>query len=86
MIHIMVKASIRDLRTKFPLVRALIEREGEVVITDRGKAILVLRPVEIVPTRPHGSVDYFARLRRLQPKPIGRAARRALDEANRADR
>jgi len=82
----MIKASIRDLRTRFPHVRALIEREGEVVITDRGRAIMVLRPVEEARVAPHGSVDYFARLKLRQPRSIGRAGRKALDEANRGER
>lgn len=39
MFHIvMAKASIRQLRTEFPKVRAMIEREGEVVVTERGQA------------------------------------------------
>ena len=82
----MLKASIRDLRTRFPHIRALIEREGEVVITDRGRPIMILRPIESVSGRPRGTVDYFARLRRRQPASIGRAARRALDEADRGER
>lgn len=85
MIHIMVKASIRDLRTKFPRVRVLIEREGEVVITDRGKPILVLRTFETSRMRP-SNVDYYARLRLRQPRPISAAASRALHEDNRGGR
>ncbi len=82
----MTKASIRDLRTRFPHVRALIERDGEVLITDRGRGIMVLRQLEAVAATPQGSVDYLARLKRLQPRPIGRASRKALDEADRGER
>ncbi|MCC6741577.1 MAG: type II toxin-antitoxin system Phd/YefM family antitoxin [Planctomycetia bacterium] len=82
----MTKASIRDLRTRFPHVRALIEREGEVLITDRGRAIMVIRPVDAAAMTPKGAVDYFARLKRLQPRPISSSGRRALDEADRGER
>ena len=83
----MKSASVRDLRTKFPRVRALVEREGEVVVTERGKPRYVLRaytppPAAAGPER----VDYFARLKARQPRRISAAAARALDEADRDER
>lgn len=39
----MSTATIRELRTSFPKIRTRIEREGEVIITDRGKAAFILR-------------------------------------------
>ena len=86
MFHEMTKASIRDLRTRFPYVRRLLEREGEVIVTDRGRPVVVLRLYEHRAEAPGPVVDYFARLRKRMPKPMSRSARRALDEANRAER
>ncbi|KAF0246706.1 MAG: hypothetical protein FD180_525 [Planctomycetota bacterium] len=70
----------------FPGVMPLIGREREVVITDRGKANMFLRLVKHARIEPHGSVDYFTRLKRRHSKRIGRAGRKALDEVNRAER
>lgn len=79
-------ATIRDLRTRFPYIKDLLEREGEVVVTDHGRRAFVLRryepPVESSPP----PVDYMARLRRRMPKPLSDAATRALDKANRDER
>jgi antitoxin (DNA-binding transcriptional repressor) of toxin-antitoxin stability system len=81
----MTKASIRDLRTRFPKVRRLLEQQGEIVVTDRGEPILILLPYTARRTRPR-TVDYFARLRRRMPKPLSKSARQALDEADRGER
>jgi antitoxin (DNA-binding transcriptional repressor) of toxin-antitoxin stability system len=35
-------ATIRELRTSFPKVRARVQRDGQVIITDRGKAAFLL--------------------------------------------
>lgn len=82
----MKTASVRDLRTNFPRVRALIEREGELVVTERGKPLYVLRPY--APPAKHNAepVDYFARLKTRQPRRLSAAASRALDEADRGER
>jgi antitoxin (DNA-binding transcriptional repressor) of toxin-antitoxin stability system len=85
MIHKMKSATIRDLRTRLPHVRRLLEQEGEIVVTDHGKPVLVLRPYE-QPASDARPIDYFERLRRRMPKPLSRAARERLDEANRAER
>jgi len=79
-------ASIRDLRTRFPAVRRLLEQEGEVVVTDHGKPVVVLRPYDESRPRRQPPIDYYARLRRRMPRPLAAAARRALDEAARAER
>ena len=86
MIHIMKTATIRDLRTRFPAVRRIVEAEGEVMVTDRGVPVIVLRPFEAKPRRRQGKVDYYARLKRRMPRPLSAAARAALDEADRGDR
>jgi hypothetical protein len=63
-----------------------LEQDGEVIVTDHGRPIAILKQfVERQTTRP-SSIDYYARLRRRMPKPIAKAARRALDEADRAER
>jgi antitoxin (DNA-binding transcriptional repressor) of toxin-antitoxin stability system len=82
----MASATIRDLRTQFPRVRRLLEQEGEVVVTYRGRPVVVLRPYQDRPARRAASVDYYARLRRRMPRPIAAAVRRALDEAGRGER
>ena len=87
MFHIMAKATIRQLRTEFPKVRAMIEREGEVVVTERGQAAYVLRPYQAPKKKKPKSepFDYYARLIKRMPKPISAAASRAMD-ADRDDR
>lgn len=86
MIHEMKTATIRDLRTRFPKVRELLEREGEIVVTDRGRPVITLRMYEAKPKSAPPGVDYYARLRRRMPKPLSSAARRQLDEADRGER
>ena len=86
MIHRMKTATIRDLRTKFPEVRKLLEREGEVVVTDRGKPVVVLRSYDARSTARVPPVAYYERLRRHMPKRLSKARRQALDEADRAER
>ena len=82
----MKTATIRDLRTSFPRLKQLIAKEGEVIVTDRGRPAYVLRSyTERRPAKRSG-VDYFARLAARQPRPISRAASKALDDANRGDR
>jgi antitoxin (DNA-binding transcriptional repressor) of toxin-antitoxin stability system len=82
----MKTASIRDLRTHFPKVRRLLEAEGEIVVTDRGRPFLVLRPYEAKTAQPATSIDYYARLRRRMPKALTSAQGALLDEANRGER
>ena len=86
MIHIMATATIRDLRTRFPRLKDMIAREGEVIVTDRGRPAYVLRPYAGPPAKRSGKVDYFARLKAHQPRPLSAEAARDLDQANRGDR
>ena len=81
----MSTASIRELRTSFPKIRARIEREGEVIITDRGKPAFVLRAFTAKPKKTKPPIDYYARLLSYMPKPISAEAERRL-EADRDDR
>ena len=81
----MSTATIRELRTSFPKIRTRIEREGEVIITDRGKAAFVLRAYTEQPKKPTPPIDYYARLLTYMPQPISADAERRLD-ADRDDR
>lgn len=79
-------ATVRDLRTKFPKLKAIIAREGELVVTDRGRpAYLLLAFTPPVAPKPLKST-YFARLKAHQPRPLSVAASRALDEHDRGER
>jgi antitoxin (DNA-binding transcriptional repressor) of toxin-antitoxin stability system len=82
----MATATIRDLRTRFPQLKVLVAREGEVVVTDHGKPAFVLRAYR-QPARGRAKrIDYFRRLKGRQPRPLAAAAARALDEADRGER
>jgi len=86
MFHLaMTTASVRQLRTEFPKVRTMIEREGQVVVTERGRAAFVILPYRKPRTRKPAPFDYYARLVKRMPQPISAAAARALD-ADRDDR
>lgn len=80
-------ATVRDLRNRFPKVKKLVEAEGEVLVTDRGKPRyrLTLYTTGHAAKSPPAK-DYVARLTRHQPRPIGAAAEKALDEENRGER
>ena len=82
----MATATIRDLRTQFPRIRRLLDEEGEVIVTDHGRPVAILRSFQAPSTQRTEPVDYYARLRRRMPKPISVASRRALEEADRGER
>ncbi len=83
----MVTASIRDLRTKFPAVRRLIETEGEVLVTERGQPRYVLRNYTPAPQRqPKERIDFYKRLVARMPKMLTEEQSRAIHEQNRGDR
>ncbi len=83
----MKTASVRQLRTEFPKVRAIIEREGEIVVTERGQAAYIIKPYTAPKKklRKPRRIDYYARLLGYMPKPISAGASRAM-EADRDDR
>jgi antitoxin (DNA-binding transcriptional repressor) of toxin-antitoxin stability system len=83
----MATATVRDLRNRFPLVRRLVEEEGEVIVTDQGTPRYRLAPYAApTPKTRSGPKDYMARLRRHQPRPISAKEAEALRNANRGDR
>ena len=79
-------ATIRQLRTQFQRIRRMLEQEGQVVVTDRGRPVMLLQPYRERVERHSTRVDYYARLRRRRPKPLTAAGRRALHEADRDER
>ncbi|MBX3273404.1 MAG: type II toxin-antitoxin system Phd/YefM family antitoxin [Sandaracinaceae bacterium] len=81
----MTSVTIRDLRTRFPAVRDAVDRDGEVVVTEHGRPVMLLRayvPTDVQPPE----VDDYARLRARMPRKLSARARRALDEADRGER
>lgn len=81
-----VTASIRDLRNHFPKVRQLVETEGEVLLSEKGRTRYRLLLHSAAPPTPAPPVDYWARLIAHQPKPLTTAQARSLHEDNRGDR
>jgi antitoxin (DNA-binding transcriptional repressor) of toxin-antitoxin stability system len=86
MIHSMTTATIRDLRTRFPKVRRMLEQEGQLIVTDRGRPVMLLQPYHESAVRRGKRVDYYARLRRRMPRSLSAASRRELHEADRDER
>ncbi|HVV52800.1 MAG TPA: hypothetical protein VHO06_24275 [Polyangia bacterium] len=82
----MTKATVRDLRTQFPRLKQAIAREGEILVTERGRPAYVLRAYRAARRPSNEKLDYFARLKGRQPRPLSARASRALDEANRGER
>jgi hypothetical protein len=81
------RASVRDLRNRFPQIRKLIEEQGEVLVTEQGAVrYRITRYAPAAGPEAPPPKDYLARLRRHQPRPLSAAAARALREANRGDR
>ena len=85
-IHIVKTATIRDLRTRFPKIRRMLEQEGRLIVTDRGRPVILLQPYNERPKRAGASIDYYARLRRSMPRALSSSRRRALDEHDRGER
>jgi hypothetical protein len=79
-------ASVRDLRNHFPKVRKILEEEGEVLLTESGKARYRLLPYSAAPKKTPPAIDYWARLNSYQPKQISAEDSQALGDENRGDR
>lgn len=78
--------SVRDLRNQFPKVRKLIETEGEVVLTEKGKPRYRLTAYAPPSVKEPPPKDYMERLSRHQPRAMSSEEARALHEDNRGDR
>jgi prevent-host-death family protein len=82
----MSSVTIRDLRTRFPAVREVVRREGEVVVTEHGEPAFVLVAYDAPSAPRRKKPDYYGRLLARMPRPLTQAQRRALDEADRDER
>ncbi len=76
-------ATIRQLRTDFRSVKRKIEQHGEVVVTDHGEPAYVIKLLP-APTRKRPPLpEYYARLRKRQPKPLSAEDTRQFWEGER---
>jgi antitoxin (DNA-binding transcriptional repressor) of toxin-antitoxin stability system len=82
----MTTATIRDLRTKFPKIRHLVETKGEVIVTERGKPRFLLKPYQAPLSERPPTVDFYERLVARMPKRLTEKQSRAIDELNRGER
>ena len=82
----MVTTTIRDLRNHFPKVKAAVEAEGEVVVTDNGQPKYKLTLYTPAPIKKVRVKNYMARLRRFQPRSASAAAAKSLHDENRGER
>jgi antitoxin (DNA-binding transcriptional repressor) of toxin-antitoxin stability system len=78
--------SIRDLRNHFPKVRKLVETEGEVILTEKGKPRYRLSLYTPDVQGKPAPVDYWARLNSYQPRALTKSQARALHDENRGER
>jgi hypothetical protein len=79
-------ATIRDLRNKFPKIRKLVEAEGEVLLSEKGRTKYRLTLHTASPAKAAPRVDYWKRLQAYQPVPLTPAQARALHADNRGER
>jgi antitoxin (DNA-binding transcriptional repressor) of toxin-antitoxin stability system len=82
----MATTTIRDLRNHFPKVRKMIEAEGEVLLTERGKPRYRLTLYTPSQSSAPPKVDYWARLNGYQPDLMTADEASALHEENRGER
>ena len=64
----------------------MLEAEGEVPLTENGKARYQLTSYSAPTAKNPPAVDYWARLTAFQPEAISAEAVRVLNEENRGDR
>lgn len=82
----MATATVRDLRTKFPKIRHLVETQGEVIVTERGKPRFLLRPYQAPLSKGSPAIDFYERLVARMPKRLTEKQSRAIDDLNRGER
>ena len=69
------------------MIRQQLEREGEVVVTERGTPRYRLTRYAPAPaSKGAPAKDYLARMRRFQPRPMSAEAAKRLEDENRGDR
>ena len=79
-------ATIRELRTDFRSVKRKIEHYGEIVITDNGTPAYVIKPIAVKKEVRGQIPDYYARVKRRQPKGLSAKATRRFWEEERGER
>jgi antitoxin (DNA-binding transcriptional repressor) of toxin-antitoxin stability system len=63
--------TVRELRTDFRAVKRRIEQHGQLIITDRGEPAYLLKALpRRRPKKTATMPDYYARLRKRQPRPL----------------
>jgi hypothetical protein len=79
-------ATIRELRFRFRKVKKLLEAEGEILVTEKGKPRyrLALYTPSLSNTPP--PVDYWARLNAYHPQAMSKSESQSLHEEIRRDR
>jgi prevent-host-death family protein len=83
----MATTTVRELRNHFHKVKEIVEAEGEVIVTYKGRPTYKLTLYRPVPGVKAGqSKDYMARLRRHQLRPMRTAAAKSLNDENRSGR
>ena len=79
-------ATIRELRNQFPKLKKLLEKDGEILVSDHGKTryrlMLYTPPAPADPS----PVDYWARLQAYHPQPLTAEQSEGLHNDNRGDR
>jgi antitoxin (DNA-binding transcriptional repressor) of toxin-antitoxin stability system len=73
----MTRATVRDLRTQFPRLKEALAREGEILVTEHGRPAYVLRAYGAIRHPATETIDYLARLKARQPRPLSARASRA---------
>lgn len=79
--------TVRDLRNQFPKVRKLVEMQGEVILTEKGRPRY--RLIAYTPAARNKALapkDYIERMSRFQPRALDAAQVEALHDDNRGDR
>jgi antitoxin (DNA-binding transcriptional repressor) of toxin-antitoxin stability system len=76
-------ATIRQLRTDFRSVKRKIEQHSEVVVTDHGEPAYVIKSLPEPAKKRSPLPDYYARLRKRQPKGLSAQETRQFWEGER---
>ena len=79
--------TVRDLRNQFPKVRKLVETQGEVVLTEKGRPryrLIAYTPA--ARNKAPAPKDYIERMSRFQPRALDAAQVETLHDDNRGDR
>jgi prevent-host-death family protein len=76
-------ATIRDLRNRFPEIRRIVEAEGEIIITEKGKGRYKLIPYDDpgpAPQQDPRTVDYAGRMAAHGMRPLSKEESEAFWE------